>query len=447
MSDKRDNGGYYLISNSLVDYFIPLVGPEGIVLYDVYNRLQNRQLGYAFPSNRHLMSVTGFGNGRIQKANKKLQKYELITIKHRWGKSNRYYVHDPVVSEKVLKELEKLGRKPLVSRGVSKTDTPEDKLLPEKALGQGVSISDTLGQVYPKQIHSVSKMDTPVYPKWITNNTNLKRQTNDDENTHARAREEVKPENPDPGEPKAVVADNFLKEKEELAELFHSRFNERVPIDKAKREMESLIKKYSPEHIDRRIGRVPLDAVNPTGYLIDMCKLNDEQLDPTEAEVHQQREAQIKLDREYARQINEKLQAIEDANRDVVKAMEHEVTIGVNALSDDDVTALQDRIIGEYEKDGGKLPREYLNNCSPMFRTGFRQERPELDKRWIEATLKPAIAQGKYIIERCKAGSEWRRCIQDKHLEMVRCYFRDYGQDYEREVGMTLAEFESVIGG
>jgi len=280
----RDN--FYTIPNSLLDYFIPLVGSDGIVLYNIYTRLQNKELGYAFPSIRHLKSVTGFGMDRIHNANNRLQKYKLVTIERHWGKSNHYYVHDPVISEKVLKELKKLGRKPLIKQGVPDTGTPKDKPLPDKASGEGISKADTPkdkpGQVYPKQVQGVPDTGTPVYPKQVHNNTNLKKTNLKNDHNNNITVSYI----PEGAEKKAdeVVVDkrDFKKnsEKEEeadaLADSIALTMGQEQATDGVRKLARELLAKYEGAYIAEKVNILAQEMAsgkvkNPVGWLRAAC--------------------------------------------------------------------------------------------------------------------------------------------------------------------------------
>ena len=57
----------------------------------------------------------------IDGANEKLERYGLVTIVRRPGKSNRYYLNEPEVTDKMLGELRAKGYEPLIGVGSAET--------------------------------------------------------------------------------------------------------------------------------------------------------------------------------------------------------------------------------------------------------------------------------------------------------------------------------------
>jgi len=104
---------FFKIDNKITDHFVPLIGLNGVGLYNIYVRLQNEQKGYAWPSLEKLEESTGTSKRTIIRLNKKLEKYGLIIkIKGSLGKSNKYYIRPPVVNQE---DLQKAGNKPLIA--------------------------------------------------------------------------------------------------------------------------------------------------------------------------------------------------------------------------------------------------------------------------------------------------------------------------------------------
>lgn len=141
-SEEKVTADFYIPENNFVqldrrlyDYYMPLIGSIGIMLYGAIGRLYNAEKGYAFPSLDRLVKSTGLARNTIKKYLRILageeEGYEyiqLITIKrsNRKGQSTKYFLREPCVTPEVLEALEKKGCKPLIKSkhlaGVERTN-------------------------------------------------------------------------------------------------------------------------------------------------------------------------------------------------------------------------------------------------------------------------------------------------------------------------------------
>lgn len=91
----RPRKNFTMIDNSIIDY-APLIGLEGIGLYNYYARYVNNQTGTAFPSYEKISKDTGAGKSRISRINNILEKHGLLKIERGDARhSNQYTLLPP----------------------------------------------------------------------------------------------------------------------------------------------------------------------------------------------------------------------------------------------------------------------------------------------------------------------------------------------------------------
>lgn len=104
---------YIKVDTRLLRYWLPAIGSDAVMVYEIILDCFNDKLGYAYPSLAQIQGATGFGKKTILKAIERLEAVKLVKIRSGGGRgrANQYIPLPPAVTEDTVKLIKESGRK------------------------------------------------------------------------------------------------------------------------------------------------------------------------------------------------------------------------------------------------------------------------------------------------------------------------------------------------
>ncbi len=277
------------LDRRLYDYYMPLIGSIGVMLYGVIGRLYNKEKGYAFPSLDRLEESTGLARNSIKKylrilagAEKGYEHIKLVSIKrsNRKGQSTRYILRPPCVTQEVLEALERKGCRPL--RG-------SIHLVGVERANKGSSVDPQKN----KESANRGQQMTPKSGKGSTDDTlgsngdpysgqSLTPKESKIKESKKREQQQVEPDPALlPDEQESARSKNFVDDSSKDLEQLTQTLCEisGMSEEKSKREITKLVAQHDPDVVVSQIAnlrahKAQRDIKNPIGWLIAACREN-----------------------------------------------------------------------------------------------------------------------------------------------------------------------------